>query len=90
MLGVDNVTLGLSHGIGHHIGARCGVPHGITSCVMLQTVMTRVVDVMPRRLADLASVMDPAEPAHGAASEFAPRTRRCVARLNAAASANDR
>jgi hypothetical protein len=24
MLGVDNVTLGLSHGIGHQIGARCG------------------------------------------------------------------
>jgi len=59
MIGVDNVTLGLSHGIGHQIGARCGVPHGVTSCVMLPTVMARMVDVMPRRLADLAAVMDP-------------------------------
>jgi alcohol dehydrogenase class IV len=58
MLGVDNVTLGLSHGIGHQIGARCGVPHGVTSCVMLPTVMERMAGVMPRRLADLAVVMD--------------------------------
>ena len=58
MLGVENVTLGLSHGIGHQIGARCGVPHGVTSCVMLPTVLARMVEVMPRRLADLARVMD--------------------------------
>ena len=60
MLGVDNVSLGLSHGIGHQIGARCGVPHGVTSCVMLPTVMERMVDVTPQRLADLARVMDSA------------------------------
>jgi alcohol dehydrogenase len=60
MLGVDNVTLGLSHGIGHQIGARCGVPHGITSCVMLPTVMAHMAGVMPARLADLAVVMDTA------------------------------
>jgi alcohol dehydrogenase class IV len=34
-----NVNLGLSHGIGHQLGARCNVPHGITSCVMLPHVM---------------------------------------------------
>ena len=60
MLGVENVTLGLSHGIGHQIGARCGVPHGVTSCVMLPTVMARMTEVMPGRLADLARVMHPA------------------------------
>lgn len=57
MIGVDNVTLGLSHGIGHQIGARCGVPHGVTSCVMLPTVMEYMVAVTPRRLADLAQAM---------------------------------
>jgi alcohol dehydrogenase len=57
MIGVDNVTLGLSHGIGHQIGARCGVPHGVTSCVMLPTVMAFMADVMPQRLAELARVM---------------------------------
>ena len=57
MLGVDNVTLGLSHGIGHQIGAQCNVPHGITSCVMLPTVMERVKGLMPDRMADLAVAM---------------------------------
>lgn len=57
MIGVENVTLGLSHGIGHQIGARCGVPHGVTSCVMLPTVMELMVSVMPQRLADLAQAM---------------------------------
>ena len=60
MLGVVNATLGLSHGIGHQIGARCGVPHGVTSFVMLPTVMAYLTGAMPRRLADLTMVMDPA------------------------------
>ncbi len=33
------------------------MPHGITSCVMLPTVMERVKDVMPGRMADLAVAM---------------------------------
>ena len=37
--GLANVTLGLSHGIGHQLGARCGVPHGETSAVMMPHVM---------------------------------------------------
>jgi alcohol dehydrogenase class IV len=57
MLGVTNVTLGLSHGIGHQIGGLCGVPHGETSCVMLPAVLERVREVMPERLADVARAM---------------------------------
>jgi alcohol dehydrogenase class IV len=37
--GLANVNLGLSHGIGHQLGARNDVPHGITSCVMMGPVM---------------------------------------------------
>ena len=37
--GLANVTLGLSHGIGHQLGARNNVPHGHTSCVMLNPTM---------------------------------------------------
>jgi maleylacetate reductase len=37
--GLSNVNLGLSHGIGHQLGARCNVPHGYTSCVMMHNVM---------------------------------------------------
>ena len=39
MYGIGNVNLGLSHGIAHQLGARCNVPHGITSCVMLPHIM---------------------------------------------------
>ncbi|MSR14034.1 MAG: maleylacetate reductase [Gammaproteobacteria bacterium] len=38
--GLANVNLGLSHGIGHQLGARNNVPHGITSCVMMYPAMT--------------------------------------------------
>ena len=38
--GLGSVALGLSHGIGHQLGARCDVPHGETSAVMLHNVMT--------------------------------------------------
>ena len=37
--GLANVNLGLSHGIGHQLGARNNVPHGITSCVMMAPTM---------------------------------------------------
>lgn len=33
--GMLNVTLGLSHGVGHQIGPLWGVAHGVTSCVTL-------------------------------------------------------
>ena len=39
VFGLANVTLGLSHGTGHQLGARCGVPHGVTSCVMMHNTM---------------------------------------------------
>lgn len=78
MLGVDNVTLGLSHGIGHQIGARCGVPHGITSCVMLPTVLERMVEVMPERLADIAEIFDPSGGDAGATEASAQRAPELV------------
>ncbi|MFB9932014.1 iron-containing alcohol dehydrogenase [Amycolatopsis halotolerans] len=38
IVGVHNVSLGLSHAIGHQLGA-VGIPHGVTSCIMLPHVM---------------------------------------------------
>ncbi|ARK29735.1 iron-containing alcohol dehydrogenase [Halalkalibacter krulwichiae] len=43
--GVTNVMMGLSHGIGHQIGAHGNVPHGITSCIMLPHVMEDALEV---------------------------------------------
>ena len=37
--GLTNVMMGISHGIGHQLGARCNVPHGVTSCLMLPHAM---------------------------------------------------
>jgi len=37
--GMLNVGARLSHPLGHQIGARWGVPHGVTSCVVLPHVM---------------------------------------------------
>jgi alcohol dehydrogenase class IV len=36
---LSNVMVGLSHAIGHQLGARCHVPHGVTSCLTLAAVM---------------------------------------------------
>ncbi len=39
VFGLANVSLGLSHGLGHQLGGRCGVAHGYTSCILLQHVL---------------------------------------------------
>lgn len=39
VFGLANVSLGLSHGLGHQLGGRCKVVHGYTSCVVLQHVV---------------------------------------------------
>jgi alcohol dehydrogenase class IV len=36
---IRRVHYGASHGLGHALGADSGVPHGITSCVLLPSVM---------------------------------------------------
>ena len=59
IIGVHNVSLGLSHAIGHQLGA-IGIPHGVTSCIMLPHVMrflepatSAQQQVMARVLADV-------------------------------------
>lgn len=55
--GLANVTLGLSHGIGHQLGARCNVPHGLTSCVMMNAVMTWNTDHVADKQEWIAQLM---------------------------------
>jgi alcohol dehydrogenase class IV len=54
---------GLSHGMGKQIGARHGIPHGVTSCLLLPHVMRYLERRMPERVALLVSATgdDPAE-----------------------------
>ena len=55
--GLANVTLGLSHGIGHQLGARCDVAHGETSAVMMPHVMAFNRPVTAARQAWVAEAM---------------------------------
>lgn len=55
--GLANVNLGLSHGIGHQLGARNDVPHGHTSCVMMGTVMDYNRDHVGTRQAWIAELL---------------------------------
>lgn len=54
---------GLSHIMGKQIGARHGIPHGVTSCLLLPHVMRYIAELKPERMATLSDVMgsDPPE-----------------------------
>jgi alcohol dehydrogenase len=55
--GEMNLTLGLSHAIGHQLGARFGMQHGITSCIVLPQVMRYVAPVVGNRLVLVAAAL---------------------------------
>ena len=55
--GLANVTLGLSHGIGHQLGARNDVPHGVTSCVMMAPTMDFNAEYVGDRQALIAEIL---------------------------------
>ena len=44
---------GLSHVMGKQIGARHGIPHGVTSCLLLPHVMRFLSEKMPEKMAVL-------------------------------------
>src|SRR5437868_14200016 len=48
---------GLSHTMGKQIGARHGIPHGVTSCLLLPHVMRYLAKTMPERMAISSVVM---------------------------------
>ncbi len=45
---------GLSHTMGKQIGARHGIPHGVTSCLLLPHVMRYRAERQPDRMAELS------------------------------------
>jgi alcohol dehydrogenase class IV len=54
--GVHNVSLGLSHAIGHQLGG-FGVPHGVTSCITLPHVMRFLLPATGPEQARIAQAM---------------------------------
>jgi len=61
MGGWAGVAVGASHGLGYILGAARGVPHGITSCLMLHAVMRWNAPVNAARQADIAAVFGATE-----------------------------
>jgi maleylacetate reductase len=54
---IRRTEYGASHGLGHALGADAGVPHGITSCVLLPTVMRFNASACPGPLAEVAAAL---------------------------------
>jgi len=52
--GSMNTRFGLSHVLGHQIGPRWDVPHGITSCITLPHSMRFMAEIAPQRFGPLA------------------------------------
>ncbi|MCA3306139.1 MAG: iron-containing alcohol dehydrogenase [Roseomonas sp.] len=61
MGGWAGVPVGASHGLGYILGAARGVPHGITSCLMLHAVMRWNAPVNAARQADIKAIFGGAE-----------------------------
>ena len=59
--GWAGVPVGASHGLGYILGAVRGVPHGITSCLMLHAVMRWNAPINTARQADIAAIFGGAE-----------------------------
>ncbi len=70
VFGVTNAGFGLSHALGHQIGPRWDVPHGMTSCITLPHAMRFMADLAPDRFRPIAEgfgvAFDPADPKRAA------------------------
>jgi alcohol dehydrogenase class IV len=54
IFGMMNTRLGISHALGHQIGARWDVPHGVTSCITVPHAMRFMAQVAPERFEAIA------------------------------------
>ena len=85
VFGMPNAGLGLSHALGHQIGPRWNVPHGVTSCITLPHAMRLMASVAPERFGPIARAFNvpfDAEAAGDAALECADRMARFIARFD--------
>lgn len=61
-LGLASVPMGASHSLGKLLGAPFGIPHGITSCVLLPAVIGQIASSEPTRLEPLAAAFEVSGP----------------------------
>jgi alcohol dehydrogenase class IV len=83
--GAMNTRFGLSHLLGHQIGPRWNVPHGVTSCITLPNSMRFMASIAPERFGPIAEgykiPFDPANP-KPAALACAERTAQFIAQFD--------
>jgi len=83
--GAMNTRFGLSHLLGHQIGPRWNVPHGVTSCITLPNSMRFMAEVAADRFGPIAEgykiPFDPANP-KPAALACADRTTEFIAQFD--------
>jgi maleylacetate reductase len=79
--GAMNTRFGLSHLLGHQIGPRWNVPHGVTSCITLPHAMRFMAEIAADRFGPIAEgykiPFDPANP-KPAALKCADRTAEFI------------
>ncbi len=69
--GIGRVRYGASHGLGHQLGAIAGVPHGMTSCVLLPAVLHFNSETTAYRQELIAEAIgQPGRPASEAVRDF--------------------
>jgi alcohol dehydrogenase class IV len=80
--GSMNTRFGISHLLGHQIGPRWDVPHGVTSCITLPNAMRFMAGIAPERFVPIAEgfhlPFDPRNPKAGALA-CADRTAEFIA-----------
>jgi alcohol dehydrogenase len=83
--GAMNTRFGLSHLLGHQIGPRWNVPHGVTSCITLPNAMRFMANIAPQRFGPVAEgfgiAFDPANP-KPAALACADKTEQFIAQFD--------
>ena len=57
VFGIGNAGLGLSHALGHQIGPRWNVAHGVTSCITLPHAMRYMAMKAPERFGPIAQAL---------------------------------
>src|SRR6202050_14883 len=84
IFGAMNTRFGLSHLLGHQIGPRWNVPHGITSCITLPNSMRFMAEIAAERFGPVAEgyriPFDPSNP-KPAALQCADRTAGVIAQF---------
>ncbi len=85
IFGAMNTRFGLSHLLGHQIGPRWNVPHGITSCITLPHAMRFMAEIAAERFGPVAEgygiPFDPSNPKQ-AALKCAARTAEFIAQFD--------